>query len=99
MQLYCKKCNYKLTQNVLEFAPSNQVNMKDGQDLIGPGLYINAGEIEIHFGKSIDFLVNKASVSLHNHKDTSRLNGCCGPGDLSVLNQVCPRAVRKSGLS
>ena len=98
MQLYCKKCNYKLTQDGLEFAPSNQANMKDGQDLIGPGLYINAGEIEIHFGKPIDFLVNKASVNLHNHKDTSRLNGCCGPGDLSVLNQVCPRCSAEIGV-
>ncbi len=98
MQLYCKKCNYKLTQDGLEVAPSNQANLKDGQDLIGTGLYINACEIDITFGQPIDFLTHKTSINLHNHQDIDRLNGCCGPGDLSVLNQVCPQCSVEIGV-
>jgi len=77
---------------------SDQANFKDQAMLIGLGLYINASEIEIHFEKRIDFLVNKESVILHNHKDATRLTGCCGPGDLSVLNQVCPNCSAEIGL-
>lgn len=90
MQLYCKKCNYKLTVIELQQVFSDNANMKDEESLIGPGLYLNAAEIEISFGKPIDFLVNKESINICNHKDIKRLSGCCGPGELSVLNQVCP---------
>lgn len=98
MQLYCKKCNYKLTVTELEPAPSGKANLEDGQDLIGRGLYLNAREIDIHFEKPIDFLLHKASVNLHNHPDTGRWSGCCGPGDLSVLNQVCPQCSAEIGV-
>lgn len=98
MQLYCKKCSYKLTAMELQQAPSDQAKLDDRATLIGPGLYIDAREIDIHFEKSIDFLLNKASVHLRNHNDTSRLAGCCGPGDLSVLNQVCPNCSAEIGV-
>lgn len=98
MQLYCKKCNYKLTVIELQPVSSDNANMKDQESLIGPGLYLNAAEIEIIFGKPIDLLVNKESVNLHNHKDVSRLSGCCGPGELNVLNQVCPNCSAEIGL-
>lgn len=98
MQLYCKKCNYKLTALELQQVSSDEANMDDNAALIGTGLYINASEIEIHFEKQIDFLVNKKSITLHNHKDTKRLQGCCGPGDLSVLNQVCPKCSAEIGV-
>jgi hypothetical protein len=98
MQLYCKKCNYKLTPDGLELIPSNQANLKDGKDLIDPGLYINASEIDITFGQPIDFLINTASVNLNDHPDPSRLHGCCGPGNLTVLNQVCPQCSAEIGV-
>ncbi len=98
MQLYCKKCNYKLTVTDLQQAFSDQANLEDQAALIGAGYYINAGEIDILFEKPIDFLVNKESVTLHNHKDSKRLSGCCGPGDLSVLNQVCPNCSAEIGV-
>lgn len=98
MQLYCKKCNYQLTVSELQQAFSDQVNLKDQEVLIEPGYYIKADEIEIHFEKPIDFLVNKKSVILRNHHDSKRLSGCCGPGDLSVLNQVCPNCSAEIGL-
>lgn len=98
MQLYCKKCNYKLTVIELQQVFSDHANMGDQESLIGPGLYLNAAEIEINFGKPIDFLVNKKSVNLRNHKDVSRLSGCCGPGELNVLNQVCPNCSTEIGL-
>lgn len=98
MQLYCKKCNYKLTVIELQQVFSDNANMKDQESLIGPGLYLNASEIEIIFGKPIDFLVNKESVNLHNHKDVTRLSGCCGPGELNVLNQVCPNCSAEIGV-
>jgi hypothetical protein len=98
MHWYCQKCNHKLTVLELEQASSDQANMEGQTPLIGPGLYINAGEIDIHFEKSINFLVNKDSVKLQNHKDIKRLQGCCGPGDLSVLNQVCPNCSAEIGV-
>lgn len=98
MQLYCKKCNYKLTAIELQQVFSDKANLEDCAPLIDPGLYINANEIEIHFGKQIDFLVNTESVHLSNHKDSARLTGCCGPGDLSVLNQVCPNCSAEIGV-
>lgn len=98
MQLYCKKCNCQLTVMELELASSDQANEDDGATLIGPGLYLNASEIDIHFTQPIDFLVNKQSVILRNHKDRKRLQGCCGPGDLGVLNQVCPNCKAEIGV-
>lgn len=98
MQLYCKKCNYKLTVIELQQARPDEANMEDQVALIGPGLYIQASEIDIHFEKPIDFLLNKQSVKLKNHKDVKRLQGCCGPGDLSVLNQVCPNCSAEIGV-
>lgn len=98
MQLYCKKCNYKLTVMELQQVFSDKANMNDQAALIGPGLFINASEIEIHFEKRIDFLLNIKSVILNNHKDASRLTGCCGPGDLNVLNQICPNCSAEIGL-
>lgn len=98
MQLYCKKCNHKLTVSELQLAKPGEANMDDQADLIGPGLYLKASEIDIHFEQSIDFLLNKKSVKLQNHKDRKRLQGCCGPGDLSVLNQVCPTCSAEIGV-
>ena len=98
MQLYCKICNYKLSVMELEQVFSDQANLEDQEPLIGPGLYINASELEFHFGKPIDFFVNKESVLLRNHKDAKRLQGCCGPCDLSVLNQVCPNCSAEIGV-
>lgn len=98
MHLYCKKCNHQLTAAELRQASSDQAKLEDQAALIGPGLYIHAAEIEIHFEKPIDFLVNKASVMLNNHKDPARLSGCCGPGDLNVLNQVCPNCSAEIGV-
>lgn len=98
MQLYCKKCNHKLTVMELQQVSSDQANLEDQAALIGPGLYLNASEIEIHFEKQIDFLVNEESVRLNNHKDYKLLTGCCGPGDLSVLNQVCPNCSAEIGV-
>lgn len=98
MELYCKTCNQKLT--VLELHPvsSDEANWEDKAPLIGPGCYLNANETDIHFEKQIDFLVNQQSVVLHDHPDRSRLTGCCGPGDLSVLNQVCPKCRAEIGV-
>lgn len=98
MQLYCKKCNYQLTVMELQQVFSDKANLDDRATLIGPGLYINSSEIEIHFQEQIDFLVNKESVILRNHRDSKRLQGCCGPGDLSVLNQVCPNCSAEIGV-
>lgn len=98
MQLYCKTCNYQLTVTELQQVLSNKVNLKDQAPLMAPGLYVNASEIDIHFGKQIDFLVNKESIHLCDHKDRTRLTGCCGPGDLSVLNQVCPNCSAEIGV-
>lgn len=98
MHLYCKKCNYKLTAAELQQASSDQANLEDQAPLIGPGLYINASEIDIHFEKPIDFLMNKESMLLKDHKDPKRLSGCCGPGNLGVLNQVCPNCSAEIGL-
>lgn len=98
MELYCKQCNHKLTVTDLQQSASNQANLEDQESLIGPGLYLDAGEIDIHFGKPIDFLVNTKSVVLRNHKDRTRLQGCCGPGDLGVLNQVCPNCSAEIGV-
>lgn len=98
MQLYCKTCNQQLTAMNLQQVSLGHVNMKDQVSLIDPGLYVNTSEIEIHFEKQIDFLVNKQSVLLQNHTDRTRLTGCCGPGDLSVLNQVCPKCSAEIGV-
>ncbi|MNV13697.1 hypothetical protein D3C71_1043470 [compost metagenome] len=98
MELYCKKCNHKLTVMELQQVSSDKTNLSDQATLIDPGLYVNAREIEIYFEQQIDFLVNKQSIILHNHKDRTRLTGCCGPGDLSVLNQVCPNCNTEIGV-
>lgn len=98
MELYCKKCNCKLTVIALQQVSSGQANLKSQATLIDSGFYVNASEIEIHFEQPIDFLVNKESVHLHDHKDRSRFSGCCGPGNLSVLNQVCPKCSAEIGV-
>lgn len=98
MELYCKTCNYKLTVTDLQQVFYKQANFEDQTPLIGQGLYINADEIDIHFGKPIDFLVHIESVLLRDHKDATRLQGCCGPGDLSVLNQICPNCSAEIGV-
>ncbi|TSJ47722.1 hypothetical protein [Fluviicola chungangensis] len=98
MQLYCKKCNQQLTVMDLQQVSSRQINMKKQASLIDPGLYVNASEAEIYFEKQIDFLVNKQSVVLQDHNDPERFSGCCGPGNLSVLNQVCPKCSAEIGV-
>lgn len=98
MELYCKKCNHKLTVMDLQQVSSDKTNLNDQAALIDLGFYVNASEIEIHFEKQIDFLINKQSIVLHNHKDRTRLTGCCGPGDLNVLNQVCPKCCTEIGV-
>lgn len=98
MHLYCKKCNQQLTAVELQQTSPDKANLEDGAILIDPGFYVDAGGIEIHFGQPIDFLVNKKSVMLRNHNDRRRLQGCCGPGDLSVLNQVCPKCSAEIGV-
>ncbi len=77
---------------------SNTVNLKDQAPLMAPGLYVNASEIDIRFGKQIDFLVNKESIHLCDHKDPARLAGCCGSGNLNVLNQICPNCSAEIGV-
>ncbi len=98
MNLYCKKCNHKITTTDLLQAPSTSANLKDKAELINTGLYLIAEEIEINFKQDINFLVNIKSVNLHNHKDPKKLTGCCGAGDLSVLNQVCPNCSAEIGV-
>jgi len=98
VELYCKTCNHKLSEMSLSPVSRDQVSMKEGSALIDEGVYINANEVNIRFEQKIDILLNAKSVNLKNHKDTSKLGGCCGPGDLSVLNQVCPNCSSEIGM-
>ena len=98
MELYCKKCNNLLTQTPLKKSTFKEVKFIDEEELLQNGKYIEASKIDYNFEIPIDYFVNTESILLENHKDTIRLQGCCGPGEFGKLNQVCPRCKFEIGI-
>ena len=91
MKLYCKKCNNLLTLESLMKSTYKEVRFIDEKELLLEDKYIKASEIDYNFGISIDYLINTKSIILKNHKESIRLQGCCGPSEFGILNQVCPK--------
>ncbi len=98
MKLYCKKCNYLLTSLKLEKSELKQICLIDEKELLQDRKYIEANRIDYSFEIPIDYLINSKSISLKDHKDSIRLQGCCGPGNFGVLNQVCPKCKFEIGV-
>ena len=98
MKLYCKNCNTSLTISNLELTEQKELDFGDGRELLKQNKYILASEVDINFGQPIEYLINTKSISLINHKDFKKLQGCCGPGDLGVLNQICPNCKFEIGM-
>jgi hypothetical protein len=98
MELFCNKCNAKLTRSPLDEADPKTLNYTDQEELLPEGKYFLAENSEIHFNVEITYLVNTKSMRIMNHSDSSKLSGCCGPGDLGTLNQVCSTCGHEVGL-
>ena len=97
MELYCKKCNQKLTLTPLQHAYKEELNPNGQKDLLKSGMYIFTDEAE-YMLENFDVLVAYDSINLVNHKDRSRFIGCCGPGDFNVYNQICPNCSAEIGV-
>ncbi len=89
MELYCKNCNNPLTKNPLIEAKVEELKYIDRKELLSEGKFIDASIVEYNFGIQIHYLIHTESISLKNHKDKVKLQGCCGPSNFNSLNQVC----------
>ncbi len=98
MKLYCKNCNEKLTPNALSEAELDLIDLREEEDLIPKGMFIEANKIRFEFGVEIKYILNIDSVRLQNHKEITRLQGCCGPSNFDALNQVCPKCSSEIGV-
>lgn len=97
MELFCATCNIKLTSKPLIEVSIAEINTTDGEELLGAGDYILADKLDFILHKDITFLISKSSVNVKHHSDTKRLHGCCGPGDLEQMSQVCSNCSSEIG--
>ena len=96
IDIYCKKCNHKFTKEPITEMDKDKLNNKDGEELLPLGCFtINTNFL---FDMEISYLINTDSVLLHNHEDSERYSGCCGPSEMSKYNQVCPNCNEEVGV-
>lgn len=89
MRLYCKKCNNELTNENLTKALLSELSDVEGNELLPKAKYIEVKKSEYNFTIKVDVLVHTKSINVIDHDNHLRLQGCCGPSEFGVLNQIC----------
>jgi hypothetical protein len=98
MKIYCKECLLPLTNDVMEYTGKVNADTQDGAPYIQKGYYkvcdgtwgyavFSFGLCEGEMGKIV---INPEDlIRSRNHKDKSRLSGCCAPAGLDGPNKIC----------
>jgi hypothetical protein len=88
MKVYCKICNLPLT-NEVKLYTGKSFGVADKQNFIQKGFYtISDGEFFSGTeGKVI--VCTEDLINAINHKDRSRLSGCCGLDGYDGPNKLC----------
>ncbi|MEM7162565.1 MAG: hypothetical protein AAF487_09025 [Bacteroidota bacterium] len=68
----------------------SELDYTDFEELLPEGKYILASNSDFIFENDLHYLFNTGDLRLKDHPDKKRFAGCCGPGDLDALNQICP---------
>ena len=89
MEIYCGKCNEKLTAARLVHADAAKIRREDQEQLLDDGQFLTADEFEFSFGVPVTHFVGTNSLLLNDHEDVLRHQGCCGPGMTNKYNKVC----------
>lgn len=98
MELYCKRCNHKISESSLVEIEIDQLDMGDGKVLMSKGRYIESEKVDFNFNEQIHFLMNPDGLNVTWHNDSSRLTGCCGPGIFNGLNLICCECSAEVGI-
>ena len=98
MDLYCRKCRQKLTNETLSQIAPAEVRYVDGEEAIPAGGVLSADEFDVVFGVKVTHIVHTRSLRLVDHNDAALHRGCCGPGRLDCYNQVCADCGEPIGL-
>ncbi len=94
MDLFCDRCDAKLTRNPLSHADLNSAGGGHKEELLSDGEYLLADEIDLMSFTDkqpvlITHYVSTTCLRLIDHHDAFRFQGCCGPGQTHKYNQVC----------
>ncbi|WP_025740577.1 hypothetical protein [Aquimarina pacifica] len=98
MELYCKKCKYRIHSRALQESKYIDVQYGDGQELLPAWEYVRTDKANYNFDFPIKYLVHSKSLLLIDHEDSLRFQGCCGPSQFGELNQVCPQCKNEIGI-
>jgi len=82
IRIYCKNCNSKLTDNLIEVEEKN-VRDEENVDAISKNSFAL-----INFNAKKQFIVALDGYHLVNHPDTNRFHGCCGSSTFE-FNKLC----------
>ncbi len=95
MDVFCDRCDAKLTRTPLSHANLNSAGSGDSKELLSDGEYLLADEIDLmssFIGMEpvlITHYVSTTCLLLVDHHDGFRFQGCCGPSRTDKYNQVC----------
>jgi hypothetical protein len=90
-QKYCRQCCELLVRRPLEHGNAKLIISHNHNDapLVNKGEFLLFEELDYSITVPLTHFVDMDSMNLIDHKDETRLNGCCGPGFTEKYNQVC----------
>lgn len=96
MELYCKNCNYKLTDKILVEAKKEELNYNDDVNLLPKNKFTFYSVNDFGFEIKITYLININSIKLNSNYN--KMNGCCGSSETTQYNQLCPNCKNEIGV-
>jgi hypothetical protein len=85
IEIYCKKCECKLTEELIEILDSN-LRWEDETAIMQKKNYVF---FKNETTQQYNILVAIDDYYLKNHSDISRFSGCFGSSSFNCLNKVC----------
>lgn len=77
---------------------AKSVTWVDEQPLVRDDQIMEAVRNGIHFNVEVTHFVSSDCLQLVDHKDSFRLQGCCGPSSTEKYNQVCAKCKLEIGV-
>ena len=97
-ELYCRRCNEKLSKQPLYQADVSQLREFPQRELLQDDQYVLVSDYGSGFALPLTHLVSTVCLAFKNHPDEMRFLGCCGSGQLEQYNQVCINCSYSLGL-